>query len=75
MNIDTAIKNGKLRFNEDGPRVWLEAKLSFDPSGEIFGNESIYQCCPESLRFGKVIFKGNCKVVHASMFEEALKVS
>ena len=74
--IDAKIKNGKLMHYGEGPRGYIETKISFDPPGEILINGSYVGFAMDGMRpltyIGEYITKGSCKEVDASVFEEAL---
>ena len=74
--IDAKIKNGKLMHYGEGPRGYIETKISFDPPGEILINGSYVGFAMDGMRpltyIGEYITKGSCKDLDASEFENSL---
>ena len=74
--IDAKIKNGKLMHYGEGPRGYIETKISFDPPGEILINGSYVGFAMDGMRpltyIGEYITKGSCKDIDASEFENSL---
>ena len=79
VKIDAMIKNGKLMHYGEGPRGYIETKISFDPPGEILINGSYVGFAMDGMRpltyIGEYRTKGSCKDIEASVFEKALKES
>ena len=76
VKIDAKIKNGKLMHYGEGPRGYIETKISFDPPGEILINGSYVGFAMDGMRpltyIGEYITKGSCKDIDASEFENSL---
>ena len=70
--IDAKIKNGKLMHYGEGPRGYIETKISFDPPGEILINGSYIGASMQAMYIGEFITKGSCKDIDASEFENSL---
>ena len=74
--IDAKIKNGKLMHYGEGPRGYIETKISFDPPGEMLINGSYVGFAMDGMRpltyIGEYITKGSCKDIDASEFENSL---
>ncbi len=70
--IDAKIKNGKLMHYGEGPRGYIETKISFDPPGEILINGSYIGASMQGMYIGEFITKGSCKDIDASEFENSL---
>ena len=74
--IDAKIKNGKLMHYGEGPRGYIETKISFDPPGEILINGSYVGFAMDGMRpltyIGEYITKGSCKDIDASEFGNSL---
>ena len=73
VNINAKIKNGKLTHFSEGPRGYLETKISFDPPGEILKNGSYVGFSIEGMYIGEFITKGICMEINESTFEKSLK--
>ena len=72
VKIDAKIKNGKLMHYGEGPRGYIETKISFDPPGEILINGSYIGASMQGMYIGEFITKGSCKDIDASEFENSL---
>ena len=70
--IDAKIKNGKLMHYGEGPRGYIETKISFDPPGKILINGSYIGASMQGMYIGEFITKGSCKDIDASEFENSL---
>ena len=74
--IDAKIKNGKLMVYGEGPRGYIDTKISFDPPGEILINGSYVGFAMDGMRpltyIGEYITKGSCTDIDASEFENSL---
>ena len=74
--IDAKIKNGKLMHYGEGPRGYIDTKISFDPPGEILINGSYVGFAMDGMRpltyIGEYITKGSCTDIDASEFENSL---
>ena len=66
--IDAKIKNGKLMHYGEGPRGYIETKISFDPPGKILINGSYIGASMQRMYIGEFITKGSCKDIDASEF-------
>ena len=70
--IDAKIKNGKLMHYGEGPRGYIETKISFDPPGKILINGSYIGASMQGMYIGEFITKGSCKDIDAQEFENSL---
>ena len=70
--IDAKIKNGKLMHYGEGPRGYIETKISFDPPGKILINGSYIGASIQAMYIGEFITKGSCKDIDAQEFENSL---
>ena len=72
VSIDAKIKNGKLMHFGEGPRGYIETKITYDPPGEILINGSYIGASIQAMYIGEFITKGSCKDIDASEFENSL---
>ena len=72
MKIDAKIKDGELMHYGEGPRGYIETKISFDPPGEIVINGSYVGASMEGMYVGEFISKGFCAEIDESAFEDSL---
>ena len=72
VKIDAKIKNGKLMHYGEGPRGYIETKISFDPPGEIVINGSYVGASAEGMYVGGFTSKGFCSGIDESAFEDSL---
>ena len=72
VKIDAKIKDGELMHYGEGPRGYIETKISFDPPGEIVINGSYIGASMEGMYVGEFISKGFCAEIDESAFEDSL---
>ena len=72
VKIDAKIKDGELMHYGEGPRGYIETKISFDPPGEIVINGSYIGASMEGMYVGEFISKGFCAEIDESAFADSL---